>query len=192
MLEINEQLPADEKIRVISCSRGYSPSDDGYEALQAAIQKADAQNIFVVTTSPERYSGFRLMGMERDYAQDPDDAHSYVPASWIIDEFYADPGSYSHSIFVPMGSKTFAGSTGERDYAISHNGGLSWAVPWFAGFYALCCQVRPDITPNEFIQTIRETATTTELSHDGRIYPFGQIVNPAAVIESLQNAKQGT
>ncbi|MEG1579440.1 MAG: hypothetical protein RR336_11820, partial [Oscillospiraceae bacterium] len=55
----------------------------------------------------------------------------------------------SNDILVPMGGRTYAGSTGTTDYEIGSSGGMSWAVPWCAGFYALCCQVKPDITSKE-------------------------------------------
>jgi hypothetical protein len=41
IVEINEKLDKDSKIRAISISKGYSRMDKGYEELQAAIKKAD-------------------------------------------------------------------------------------------------------------------------------------------------------
>ncbi len=185
VLEINRHLPEGEKIRVISISKGYGKQDLGYEALTSAIEQAMEEHIFVLTTSTKEYYGFTLMGMDRDYLADPDDAHSYGPAGWLADNFYKNPSAYQDFILVPMGSRTYAGSTGTADYEISKQGGLSWAVPWFAGFYALCCQVKPDITPREFIETVRATGVTTQIEHEGRTYEFGKIVQPAAVVEAL-------
>lgn len=186
VLEINSYLPDEEKIRVISISKGYSDQVKGYEELTSAIKKADQENIFVITTSTDEYYDFTLFGMNRDYANDPDDFDSYLPAGWIEDEFYAHPDAYSDLILVPMGSRTYAGFTGQDDYELGHEGGLSWAVPWCAGFYALCCQVKPDITPQEFIDTVKSTGVTTDIVHDGQTYKFGTIVNPAEVIHELQ------
>lgn len=187
VLDMNKYLPENEKIRVISISRGYSSSDKGYEELNDAIAAADAQGVFVVTTSTnEYYKNFMLLGMDRDYLDDPDDVDSYKPASWLASYFYADPDSYQNNILVPMGSRTFADCSGPSDYAICRNGGMSWAVPWCAGFYALCCQVKPDITPQEFIDAVNSTAITTKLEHDGKTYDFGKIINPAGVIEALK------
>jgi len=59
-------------------------------------------------------------------------------------------------------------------------------VPWCAGFYALCCQVKPDITPEEFIDVVESTAVTIDLVHDNKTYKFGKIINPAGVIGKLQ------
>lgn len=186
VLEINGYLPAQEKIRVISISRGYSPQDKGYEELTSAIAQADKENILVITTSTEWYYGISLFGMDRDYENDPDDFSSYLPASWITDEFYADPSLFADRFLAPMGSRTVAACTGPEDYELSHNGGLSWAVPWWAGFYALCCEVKPEITPQEFLQLLAETSVTVDLSHDNKTYPLGKIVNPAAMMERLR------
>ena len=141
----------------------------------------------MVTTSTGEYYDLNLFGMNRDYDRDPDDAGSYLPAGWIADDFYANPDSelYQNMIMVPMGSRTYAGCTGASDYEIGHEGGLSWAVPWFAGFYAMCCQVKPDITPQAFIDIVDKTSITTELTHSENTYQFGRIVNPGAVIEQL-------
>ena len=87
-----------------------------------------------------------------------------------------------------MGSRTYASFAGEQNYEISHSGGLSWAVPWCAGFYALCCQVKPDITPQEFIDAVNATSVPAEIEHGGKTYNFGRIVNPAEVIKTLQES----
>ncbi|MBP1754535.1 MAG: hypothetical protein H6Q59_933 [Firmicutes bacterium] len=190
ILEVNEDLPKEDKIRVISISKGYSNRDNGYDELQAAIKKADEANVFVLTTSTgEYYKDFNLFGMDRDYEKDPEEVSSYEPVSWVAEDYYSNPERYASYNFmlVPIGSRTIAGCTDTDDYALAHNGGLSWAVPWCAGFYALCCQVKPDITPQEFIELAYSTATTTEIEHEGKTYSFGKIINPAGVIDELKN-----
>jgi len=64
---------------------------------------------------------------------------------------------------------------------------MSWGVPWCAGFYALCCQVKPDITPKEFIEIVKDTSVNTQIIHNGYAYAFGKIINPTGVIAELQN-----
>lgn len=54
-----------------------------------------------------------------------------------------------------------------------------------AGFYAMCCQVQPEITPNEFIQLAMDTGTTTQFTENDQTYSIDKIINPAAVIEAL-------
>jgi hypothetical protein len=186
ILDINKYLPTDEKIRVISISKGYSEDDIGYDELTNAIDKANDENIFVITTTSFIYYNLKIYGMSRDYLDDPDDFNSYHPAKCSADHFYSNSDLYQNYILVPMGSRTYAGCTGTSDYELSYEGGISWAVPWLAGFYALCCQVKPDITPQEFIRIVESTSVTTEISKNGKTYEFGNIVNPSEVIAELQ------
>jgi hypothetical protein len=187
ILDINKKLDKEDKIRVISISKGYSNRDKGYEELQAAIKKADEDNVFVLTTSTyESYQGFTLFGMDRDYEQDPEEISSYEPVSWVADEYYDHPDYYKDCLLFPIGSRTIAGCTDTDSYALSRNGGLSWGVPWCAGLYALCCQVKPDITPQEFIDAAYSTSVTTEIEYNGKSFSFGKIINPEGIIEKIK------
>lgn len=188
VLEINESLPEEERIRVISISRGYGQESEGYDALQAAIADADMAGVFVITTSPGvYYTGFDFLGMNRNYGADPNVPTNYLPAGWLADSFYADPAPFADILLVPMGSRTYAGSHGADRYEIGREGGMSWAVPWMAGFYAMCCQVKPGITPQEFIDALNGTAVATDIEKDGETYRLGRVVAPDAVITALMN-----
>lgn len=176
--EMNEHLPPEGKIRVISISRGYHKEDSGYEEMQNAIRQADEQGILVLTTSTEAFYPFSLFGLSRGYFDDPDDRSSYGPSGWLrTDGDYSGPDI----VGVPMGSRAYAACTGPQNYEIEHEGGLSWAVPWLAGFYALCCQARPDITPAEFIELIKDTVQAVQPSSGGRV----NVIDPEAVIARL-------
>jgi hypothetical protein len=189
VLEINKALPDDKKIRVISISRGYDSESPGADILNEAINQADKQNIFVITTTTEEfYDGFMLFGIGRSYTDDQNDANSFRPAAWIKDEFYANPDNqwYKSVINFPMGSRAYASCLGPKDYEITRDGGLSWAVPWAAGLYALCCQVYPETTPEDFIRLLYETADTGRFEHNGQAYELGNIVNPARVVDEMR------
>jgi hypothetical protein len=190
ILEINKHLPENAKIRVISISRGYNQNDKGYKEITEAIDKANSENVFVITTSTDMYyKNFTLFGAGRDYLANPDDFGSYIPAGWIINDFFR-PGfaeRFQNHIIFPMGSRTYASPTGTENHEIGYQGGLSWAVPWAAGFYALCIQVKPDITPQEFIEIINITSVPAEVVRDGRTYNFGKMINPAGVVEFIKN-----
>ena len=176
--EMNEHLPPEGKIRVISISKGYHKEDSGYEEMQNAIRQADEQGILVLTTSTEAFYPFSLFGLSRGYFDDPDDRSSYGPSGWLrTDGDYSGPDI----VGVPMGSRAYAACTGPQNYEIEHEGGLSWAVPWLAGFYALCCQARPDITPAEFIELIKDTVQAVQPSSGGRV----NVIDPEAVIARL-------
>ena len=63
---------------------------------------------------------------------------------------------------------------------------MIWTVPWVAGMYALACQVKPDVTPEEFWKAARATGRKTNIGIDGKPREFGLIVDPAALIQSLR------
>lgn len=175
--EMNEHLPPEGKIRVISISRGYAGTDPGCEELQDAIRQAGEQGILVLTTSTRMAYPFKLFGLSRGYFDDPDDPASYRPMSWDPTGDYSAP----NIVCVPMGSRTCAACTGPHDYEINYEGGLSWAVPWLAGFYALCCQAKPEITPSEFIELITNTTQTFAPPSGGLV----NVIDPGAVIARL-------
>lgn len=78
-----------------------------------------------------------------------------------------------------MDSRCVASPTGEYKYMFNYSGGMSWAVPYTAGLYALYCQANPNITPNEFTSAIHKTATEVYLDDSNYTY---KILNPEGLI----------
>ena len=186
ILEVNEYLPDNEKIRVISISRGYWKTDKNVWLLEEAIQAAESENIFVITASPEQYyTNFEWYWMDCDYLCDRDDPGSYRPATLLETSYIDRPGRYRNTVFFPAGSRTVACSTGVGEYMVVSQGSLSLVTPWCAGLYAMCCQADPDITPDRFVSLVYETALTTTLEYDGSAYEFGLIVNPIGIVSEL-------
>ena len=186
ILEINELLPKERKIRVISISRGFS-TEKGADKVRAAIERAKEAGVFVITTSTEENYGFALMGLGRGQMADPDDVSVCGPGHYWSDSFYdsgiTDP---SRVLLVPMDARTYASWHTADGYEFASSGGLSWSVPWLAGMYALCLQVDDDLTPELFIQKAFETGTVQTIEYQGKSYEFGTIINPPALIEKLE------
>lgn len=185
VLEINRNLPQEEKIRVISISLSITPQKPGYQEFVDAVQAAGVENILVLTVENQIfYPGFEFIGMNREGLADPNDPHSYNPAAWLPPH----PSHMDDTILVPMGGRTYAACSGEAKYEWNYEGGMSWAVPWLAGFYALCCQAAPDCTPERFFRAVQDTAAVKLLREDvGQTYCFGRIIDPAAAIQALKN-----
>lgn len=85
-----------------------------------------------------------------------------------------------------MDSRCIAGPTRNEDYVFYRSGGLSWTVPYLAGLYALCCQVNPDITPEQFLAEVMATGDTIPIVKDGQTNQLGTISNPERLIEKLR------
>jgi hypothetical protein len=186
MIEINKGLQDDQKIRVISMSVGTNPSATDYDAFLSAIEEAKAAGIFAIHVGLEQTYGWTYMGLGRDPLADPNDFQSYKPAAWWAANFY-ESGLPADTLLIPMDSRTTASPTGKQDYVFYSHGGMSWTVPYLAGMYALACQVKPEITPEEFWETAMHTGETIPIQHDGKEYELGFILNPQALIEAIKS-----
>ncbi len=185
IIALNHTLPAGEKIRVISMSRGWMPDTRGAAEMQAAVKRAQEAGIaFVYVADNDPLLPFMRSG--RLPLADPEDPSSVHPGLfWEPYLFEADARDYSNQLLIPMDRRATASPTGEQDYAFYNDGGMSWAVPYVAGLYALACQARPDVTFEQFVQALQETSQPATLEQDGKSYPFGRVINPAAMIEQI-------
>lgn len=186
VVEIDAQLAAGSKIRVISISVGWGPEQRGYEEVTAAVGRAAQAGIFVVSSSLELTYGFRFQGLGRTPTADPERAESYGPGSWWEARFYAQPEKLTGDILMaPMDSRTAASHAGNGEYLWGRVGGLSWTIPYLAGLYALACQVQPNLTPDVFWSAALATAATTTIRNGDSTYSFGKIVDPVTLIDGL-------
>jgi hypothetical protein len=168
ILQHNQNLPAAEKVRVVSISLGAFSQWPDRELWTAAVQHAESEGILVVTCDPAE---LRLMMLKRKPGLDADAPTNYV------NQFAF---RMTEGLGVPAGNRTTAEHTGPEDYVFWRNGGMSWTVPYLAGLGALAFQVDPELKP----QTIRDlwlkTATRTSA---------GWVVNPPAFIDAVRAAK---
>lgn len=192
IVAINQQLPKDRKIRVLSMSIGWDKNSIGYGAIVKSVNSAKKQGIFVVSSSiRDTYSGFFFHGLGRDPLADPESPRSYGPGSWWGGKYYQTGIIVGglEALLIPMDSRTTAAMSSSVDYAFYPEGGWSWCAPYIAGLYAMACQVRPSVTPESFWKAALATGDTVTLSNDGKTYSFGKIVNPAKIMEALAKPK---
>lgn len=64
----------------------------------------------------------------------------------------------TYKLGIPQGGRVVASSIDNSGYDYTSMGGFSWTFPYIAGLYALACQVDSDITFDEFLSVLRETA----------------------------------
>lgn len=190
IVEINRNLPEGQKIRAISLSVGWDPREKGYAEMEAAANAARDSGVLVTSSSIEQTHGVGIHGLGREPMADPDKFESYGPGLWWARMFEAQ--GVSGKLLIPMDSRTTAGPQGNEDYAFYRSGGWSWITPYLAGVYALACQVKPEITPDEFLSLAVKTGRTIEAKKaDGTTAPLGPIIEPAAIIETLQKEAGG-
>ncbi len=186
-LEINEDLPKDRKIRVISIARGWSRSEKGYTEVMDAVKRANEKGIFVISSSLSDTNGYNFNGLGKKPLADSNDINSFVPGSWWKD-MAVETLKRANYVMAPMDFRCTASPTGQEDYVVYAEGGWSWTIPYLAGVYALACQVNPEITYNEFWETSISTGDTIKLKNYNNIdYDFGKIINPLKLIEEVKN-----
>lgn len=186
MLKVNDTLPSNEKIRVLSISRGFNDlKDAGVQTFLKAVKRAQNAGIFVITTSTFQYSEF--MSRDTDFAGlgktdltgNPDNLPTYTLGHWE----QSNAGKYINNLLAPMDTRTTADPSGENDYAFYAYGGFSWIAPYLAGLYALAVQVKPDITPKDFWATALKTSNKMTVTINNKQYTFNHVINPKKLIE---------
>lgn len=201
IIEINKQLPENDKIRVLSISGGGAPERKGYDEFIAAINRAKEEKIFVVTLNLfETYADkFYFQGLDINPLCDKNDLSAYRVTEWNewlskvehvkgTKEYYIEKfmkKKPKEILLLPIDSKTVASQGGNEDYVFYRQGGWSWCMPYIAGLYALCCQVDKDITPEEFWTKALETGDERSFENDG-VSCIGKIVNPEKLIEAVK------
>jgi hypothetical protein len=188
LLDINQTLPPERRMRAISISVGWSPDQQGFAEANRAVERATKEGVFVISTAIEQTHRLAFHGLGRPALADPNVWESYAPGSWWAPafcggQFRPAPGK---RLLVPMDARTTASPTGTNDYVHYDSSGWSWAVPWIAGLYTLACEVKPDLTPELFWGEAMKTGRTTQVERDGETIPFGTLADPVALIETLQ------
>lgn len=185
---LNETLPEGEKIRVISMSVGWMADTAGAAELEAAIGRVREAGIAVVCVNSREALLEPWMGMGRTPYGDPNSVEDIRPGAFWEAALYSGEyrGRDGSLLLVPMDRRTTASPAGEGEYAYFAEGGMSWAVPYVAGLYALACQVKPDVTFEEFTRAAQATACPVSIERDGKAYPYGRAVDPAALLDRLR------
>ncbi len=186
LLDLNDSLPEVYKLDAISISRGFGPDDADWDGMKAALDRAEAAGIFVITTSIEYTHGMPIAGAARVPLSDCDDPGNTRPGLFYADYFYERPYSFADTLFVPMDFRATASPTGAEDYTNYTAEGLSWAVPYLAGAYCLAKQVAPELTPQAFWDAAMSTADRVSFDHGGQSYTLEHVINPAGIVEAVR------
>lgn len=203
LLEINERLPENKKIRVISISTCWASGNDGYNEINEAVNKAKAKGIFVISSNLFETYGYKFFfhGLDRDPLKNPDDFSTYRVIGWeewisllgesrfpefirIYEEKF-ESSLKSDILLIPIYSRTDASPAGKKEYTFSRRAGWSNVPPYIAGIYALACQVKPDITPEIFWEAALKTGEE-RIVQKGEKKFRGKIINPIRLIQAIR------
>jgi hypothetical protein len=154
IFELNKNLPAKEKIRVVSISTGMFPHYPNFNEWKEVLNHAEKLGIIVVTCD-QTILDYGMLSLIP--GEDPDKIQSYKPGKYVSED---------DLIRVPGANKTLASHRGNYVYMYDRKGGMSWGAPYIAGLAALAHQVDPEINSKNIIKYLIQTATQTE---SGRI-----------------------
>ena len=189
ILELNEELEAPNKIRVICIGQTIPTNSKALYLVEECIKKAQDQGIFVVSSLLYETSDYTMdfNGLGRDPLADPNGLSSYTPAISYSNDFYTF-GRYTHAkegLLVPMDSKCTAAPTGRKDYAFYRQNDKSVGLAYIAGMYALACQVNPEISPETFWESALNTGDELTFTKNNTTFKLKKIINPLKLIEKL-------
>lgn len=174
IIEMNTYL--ENPIRVISISNGYHKNEDNTQNdFYEAIERAKENGIEVFTTTIAENYDYGLSGVKCDIGKDRNNFENY----YEVFEDYLIP--MQKNIGVPCGSSTIADMYGKDNYSYSGTTGLSYSVPWLAGMYALCLQVDPALTAEEFFDVAYKTGYAIDENY------LTHIIDPERLIQEIRN-----
>lgn len=196
------------KIKVVSVSKGYDKVSGveewlalKKEAIESGIIVIDSDyfNENSITGGGSKFNKEQPDGYELPlfYPAPQRDAPSLGEvekevSSWSIDqqkEFFEKYKTYQNflegyierfknTVIVPCDYRTMASEQGDNEYRYDEEGGWSWAIPYFAGVFALALQVNPDLTNDEFLSIVRKTA--------GKNKKGVGVINPEGIIDEAK------
>lgn len=193
ILNLNNTLPESKKIRVISISAGAEKMNSkGYKDYMKALQEAKNQGVFVITPSIGEEKRVDMAGEDIAYlglskikGKEVGAKDSYSYAHWLQEDDNVTEW-YSNVLCVPMDGMTLASPTGINDYAYYYHGGMSWSTPYLASVYVLACQVKPEITYDEFWKIAMDTADHVTNTDKNQVYDIPYLINVEKIIDALK------
>lgn len=147
---MNEQ---GENIRIVNVSGPIVNDINGlfHPRVLELINKLKSQGCYVIDSNVFNKSGFTCI--DKDYQN-----NEYFYSDW--QEKYKE--EYKKRIAIPTGGKLFPSPFSENDYWYKANSTYSWAIPKLCGLFALCLEVNPKLTYEEFVNFSNETKTTND------------------------------
>lgn len=181
IIDKNETLPENEKIRLVSASGNFSGPECNFEnqkKWEDAVARAKAAGILVISCSVGTDTHFTSGGYY-DYA-DPDNIQNARNGWWNYGQSEPEP-TQEGIISVPVNFRTTLEQYDKGDYFFRYagQGGESWGVPYAAGVLALGWQINPQLSPDEIKELLIESA------YENR---YGErIIYPSAFVEMVEN-----
>ena len=168
IIQYNREKTKSEQIRVVSVSKGFSPSEPNLDRWKALLEKARQSGIYIV------HCGSMGFGAGCRFLEDSDN-----PASYRLCAFLQEGGFHgkSGSFFTPIDHRATASHRARDAYTFWTRSGLSWGAPYYAGVVALGMQVNPDLRPDQIDKLLYDS---------GWDFQRGRLINPVGFVEAAR------
>lgn len=175
IIQQNKNLPAKEKIRVVSVSA--APSGPGSPFVlnnsmwDDACARAESEGMLVLDCTSHR----GIIGRCWYDSNDPENVTKCTPGAPGMDPWF-EP----NIILTPSSPRTTAEQYYSNSFSYQYcgRGGLSWSIPYCAGVLAMGWQIRPELSGDRMCQLLFESAY---------VNPQGaKIINPQSFIELVR------
>lgn len=161
IIEQNMSLPDENKITMVGFSDNIDPTEANADAFRKAVKACEEAGVMVFFCGDYSAAAFLPFGNK-------DDFENLAKDNW-------ERGK--SGIFVPTSGRTTAWGEDDIQYIYWGNGGLSWAMPYVLGVYAIAKSIDPSLTKAELQTILAETATKNSTGI--------KIINPVAYIAKV-------
>ena len=181
IIDLNNTLPKDQKIRVVSVSSAPSgqgsPFTQNQELWEEAVKRAQEAGILVLDCRRGYDTGF-IGGGYYDI-NDPDNLEKVRSGFVDMKELpMVDP----NAIIAPCGYRTTVEQYRSADYFFRYSAQavVSWSIPYVAGVAALGWQINPELSASQLKEFLFKSAYRNERGD--------LIIHPVAFIEMIKAA----
>jgi len=174
IIEENAKLPAGSKVRVVSVSAAPSGPETNFDknnaAWDTAYEKATEAGILVLDCT-------RNHGLTAPCTLDLSDPENPAKCTPGFPNWEYSP--HPNRIYIPTSHRSTAEEyhEGAFGYQFTGQGGLSWSIPYLAGVLAMGWQVNPNLSNEEILKILFDTAYVTPLDE--------KIIDPVAFIDKV-------
>ena len=163
IIKQNETLPEGEKITMVGFSNNIRSDVLNESAFREAVAACEDAGIMVWFCGEYGAAAFLPLSDKNDF-------HNLIRDSWW-------QSGTPHLVFVPEAGRTTASVLDGVNYIYwAFDGGLSWAMPYMLGLYAIANEIDPALTQDQ----LRALAVDTAYQNDGMA-----IINPVGFIAAV-------
>lgn len=171
IIEQNKKLPSGEKITMVGFSDNIDESETNAQAFRDAVAACEKAGIMVWFCQEYRAASFLPYS-------DKNNPQNVVHASWSTGD--------APLVYVPTSGRTTAATMDGSSYIYWSSGGLSWAMPYVLGLYAIAIDIDPTLSQNDLRTLIKDTAY--EINDMKLVNPVGFV---AAVLQRVGRGSEG-